>query len=98
MPGTFAYITSRATGTPDEQRSEFGVHAHGPRAAKLDSQFARHVQQWDRGQGHGQAHVDQVLRDLAAQVGIALIDIPRGLTTAERVRWTSARLADQGLP
>jgi nicotinamide riboside kinase len=45
-----------------------------------------------------QAQIDQILRELAAQAGMTLIDVPRGLTTAERVRWTSARLADLGLP
>lgn len=45
-----------------------------------------------------QTQIDHLLRDLAAQAGLALIDIPRGLTTAERVRWASARLADLGCP
>jgi protein-L-isoaspartate(D-aspartate) O-methyltransferase len=53
MPGTFAYLTSRASGTPDEQRSEFGVHACSLRAAELAGQLARHVQQWDRSRRHG---------------------------------------------
>jgi protein-L-isoaspartate(D-aspartate) O-methyltransferase len=52
-PATFAYLTSRASGTPHERRSEFGVHAHGRRAAELAGQLARHVQQWDRGRRHG---------------------------------------------
>jgi nicotinamide riboside kinase len=45
-----------------------------------------------------QAQVDRILRGLAAQAGIALIDVPRGLTTTERVSWTSARLERMGLP
>lgn len=47
---------------------------------------------------HQQAQVDRVLRELAAQAGMALIEVPRGLTTMERVRWISARLADWGMP
>lgn len=45
-----------------------------------------------------QAQIDHLLRDLAAQAAMALIDVPRGLTTTERVCWASARLADLGLP
>jgi protein-L-isoaspartate(D-aspartate) O-methyltransferase len=53
MPGSFAYLTSRASGMPGEQRSEFGVHACGTHAAELAGQLARHIQQWDRGRRHG---------------------------------------------
>jgi predicted ATPase len=46
----------------------------------------------------GQQHeIDHALRDLAAHVGLALVDLPYGCTTAERVRWASARLAEMGL-
>jgi hypothetical protein len=44
-----------------------------------------------------QAQVDRTLRELAAQASMAFIDVPQGFTTMERVRWTSARLADLGL-
>jgi nicotinamide riboside kinase len=44
-----------------------------------------------------QERLDQELRRLAAQIGMAFIDVPRGCTTLERVRWTSARLAEFGL-
>jgi hypothetical protein len=45
-----------------------------------------------------QAQVDRILRELAAQAAMTLIDIPQGFTTMKRVRWTSARLASLGLP
>lgn len=45
-----------------------------------------------------QAQVDRTLRELAAQVGMVLVEVPQGLSTMDRVRWTSARLADLGLP
>ena len=44
-----------------------------------------------------QLEIDHALRDLAAHVGLALIDLPHGCTTAERVCWASARLAEMGL-
>jgi predicted ATPase len=47
--------------------------------------------------GDRQADVDEALRDTARAAGLKLIDIPRGLTTAERVRWASAHLATIGL-
>jgi nicotinamide riboside kinase len=45
-----------------------------------------------------QAQVDRMLRELAGQAGVTLIDVPRGLTTVKRVSWASAYLADLGLP
>jgi nicotinamide riboside kinase len=45
-----------------------------------------------------QEQIDHMLRGLAEQVGLTLIDLPRGLTTTERVRWSSAHLAERGLP
>lgn len=44
-----------------------------------------------------QDEVDQELRRIAAQAGLSLIEVPRGLATDERVRWSSARLAGLGL-
>jgi len=44
-----------------------------------------------------QAGIDVVLRETAAQAGITLIDIPRGLATPDRVRWVSEYLAESGV-
>lgn len=44
-----------------------------------------------------QAGIDAAIRDTAAQAGIMLTDIPRGLATSERVRWISAHLAETGV-
>jgi len=41
-----------------------------------------------------QAGIDTALRQIAAQAGIGLIDVPRGLTTPQRVRWISGHLAE----
>lgn len=49
-PDSFAYLTSRAT--IEERHSELGVYAQGPRAAELASQFAAHIQAWDRDWRH----------------------------------------------
>jgi nicotinamide riboside kinase len=45
-----------------------------------------------------QEQLDRELRRLAIQIGIAPLDVPRGLTTTERVHWISAHLAELGLP
>lgn len=37
--------------------------------------------------------VDQALRETAAKAGISLIEIPRGMTTSERVGWISRYLS-----
>jgi protein-L-isoaspartate(D-aspartate) O-methyltransferase len=52
-PDSFAYLTSRPIGAPEEYRSELGVHAHGPRAAALAGDLAGHVEEWDRSRRHG---------------------------------------------
>jgi nicotinamide riboside kinase len=44
-----------------------------------------------------QAQVDMALRDTAEQAGLTLTDIPRRLSTAERVAWISARLDEMDL-
>jgi len=44
-----------------------------------------------------QAGIDVVLRETAAQAGITLTDIPRGLATRDRVRWVSEYLAGSGV-
>lgn len=44
-----------------------------------------------------QQAVDIVLRELADEAGLTLIELPQGLTTAQRVEWASARLHDLGL-
>lgn len=44
-----------------------------------------------------QAEVDKVLREVAAHAGITLIEIPRRLTTPDRVRWISRHLAETGV-
>jgi predicted ATPase len=44
-----------------------------------------------------QADIDIALRQIAAQADIGLIDVPRGLTTQERVRWISGHLAETGV-
>ena len=40
-----------------------------------------------------QSAADRVVRSTCASVGQKVIDIPPGMTTAERVRWIAARLA-----
>ena len=44
-----------------------------------------------------QNELDMVLRETANRAGLVLIDIPRGLTTTERVTWISARLDEEGV-
>lgn len=44
-----------------------------------------------------QSAIDQALRETATQVRIALIDIPSGMTTSERVDWVSGHLSSIGL-
>ncbi len=44
-----------------------------------------------------QPDIDRTLRETAAHAGLALIDIPHGLTTAERVRWISSHLQEMDL-
>ena len=44
-----------------------------------------------------QAGIDAALRETAAQAGITLTDIPRGLATPDRVRWVSEYLAESGV-
>lgn len=52
-PDSFAYLTSRqVSDAPDERRSEFGVHAHGPRARELAGQLTCHTREWDTGRRH----------------------------------------------
>ncbi|MEO3853764.1 AAA family ATPase [Acrocarpospora sp. B8E8] len=45
-----------------------------------------------------QAELDTTLRVTAKNAGLFLIEVPRGLTTAERVSWISARLDQTGDP
>jgi hypothetical protein len=40
-----------------------------------------------------QAGIDARLRQVAAQAGVSLIEVPAGLTTQQRVRWISGHLA-----
>ena len=44
-----------------------------------------------------QAIIDAALRRAAGQAGVTLTDVPRGLTTQQRVRWMSGHLADTGV-
>ncbi|MCD0450467.1 ATP-binding protein [Actinocorallia sp. API 0066] len=44
-----------------------------------------------------QAELDLTLRSAADEIDLPLTPIPRGLTTAERVSWVSARLAQTGV-
>ncbi len=44
-----------------------------------------------------QSAADRVVRSTCASVGQNVIDIPPGMTTAERVRWIAARLAKLGI-
>ncbi|HEV2372902.1 MAG TPA: hypothetical protein VGS19_12110 [Streptosporangiaceae bacterium] len=44
-----------------------------------------------------QRAVDTVLHELANEIGLTFIEIPQGLTTAQRVGWSSARLRDIGV-
>lgn len=43
-----------------------------------------------------QASIDSQLRRAAAQARISLIEVPRALTTQQRVQWISGHLADSG--
>lgn len=45
-----------------------------------------------------QATIDQMLIDTYARVGIRVIEVPRGLSTAERVSWIAAQLTELGIP
>lgn len=45
-----------------------------------------------------QQAVDIMLRELAEDIGMPLIEVPRGLTTAQRVEWSYAQLRDMGVP
>jgi protein-L-isoaspartate(D-aspartate) O-methyltransferase len=48
-PDSFAYLTIRsASGNPEERLREFGVHAHGPKAAGLAADLVDHVRQWEQ--------------------------------------------------
>jgi predicted ATPase len=44
-----------------------------------------------------QSAIDAGLRQVAGHVGISLIDVPLQLTTAQRVQWITAHLADSGV-
>ena len=44
-----------------------------------------------------QSAADRVVRSTCASVGQNVVDIPPGMTTAERVRWIAARLAKLGI-
>lgn len=44
-----------------------------------------------------QAAIDVELRRVADQAGISLIQVPRKLTTSQRMQWISGYLADSGL-
>jgi hypothetical protein len=44
-----------------------------------------------------QSALDRMLRETAAQAGLTVTNVPRGLTTAERVAWISVQLAATGL-
>lgn len=44
--GNLAYLALRPV-TPERQRSEFGVYAHGPDAEVLADRMVRHIQSWD---------------------------------------------------
>lgn len=44
-----------------------------------------------------QQRVDHLVRRAASDTGLSMIEIPSGLSTTERVTWTSARLADLGV-
>jgi hypothetical protein len=44
-----------------------------------------------------QSGIDVGLRQTAAHAGVGLIDIPRGLTTQDRVRWISGHLFETGV-
>jgi hypothetical protein len=44
-----------------------------------------------------QVSVDEALRSEAAQAGLELINIPRGLSTTKRVDWITARLTEMDL-
>ncbi|MGH3824343.1 MAG: hypothetical protein ACRDRA_16155 [Pseudonocardiaceae bacterium] len=44
--GNLAYLALRPL-TPERQRSEFGVYAHGPDAGELADRMVRHIQSWD---------------------------------------------------
>jgi hypothetical protein len=45
-----------------------------------------------------QQAVDIMLRELADDIELPLIEVPKGLTTAQRVEWSSAQLRDMGAP
>lgn len=44
-----------------------------------------------------QLDVDRSLRATFTEIGVPLIGVPEGLTTAKRVEWISSHLADRGL-
>jgi nicotinamide riboside kinase len=46
--------------------------------------------------GH-QVLIDSALREAAIQAGVTLIEVPVGLTTAQRISWISAHLAESGV-
>jgi nicotinamide riboside kinase len=44
-----------------------------------------------------QQTVDIMLRELAEDIGLPLIEVPQGLATVQRVEWSSAQLRDMGV-